>query len=217
MSATQERDQAARIAGANTESALRLARNIDDPWFRCQALAHAAWHTVDDESFFKVINESLDSGWSIEIPNRAASVVAWPVAALAGRRLSGPAAMQRIDRMLREALARLTEVVAHEPSPISRADALLIHVHALSPSRPDLRKGILNLLSKECRDPANRKRQRQTEVAALVIARDDPRSALALATSLNEARRRRTLARIEQQPELCGPRSFFEAVAPPLK
>src|SRR5262245_52387624 len=137
MSATQERDHAARIAGSDNASALRIARNIGDPWFRCQALAHVAWHMPDHKRFLGVVAESLESGWSIKSPNRSVTVIAWPVAALARRIFPGPDAMERSGRALREVIARLTKAVAEEPSPASRADALLLHVHALSPSRPE--------------------------------------------------------------------------------
>lgn len=204
----------ARIATADVAAALRIARNISDPWFRCQSLASVAWRVDAEKPFFGIIDESLESGWSIEIPNRAATVVAWPVAALAGHSLSGSGGRERTHSILRAALDQVRKVVAEDLSPISRADALLIHVHALSPSWPELRKEVLGLLMKECRDPANRKRQRQIEEAALVIARDDPGTALTLASSLDESRRRRTVASIEQKTAVLGPRSFFEGTRP---
>jgi hypothetical protein len=215
MSATQERDQAARIAGSDAASALRIARNIDDPWFRCQALAHVAWHMGEHQRFLGLVAESLESGWSIQNSNRSVTVIAWPVAALAARSYPGPDALERSARELREVIARLMKAIAGEPSPASRADALLLHVHALSPSRPALRKGLLGVLVKECRDSANRKRQRQLEEAALVIAPDDPDAALGLAALLDENRRRRTTARIEGRWEGLGPRKFFETSRTP--
>jgi hypothetical protein len=215
MSATQERDQAYRIAGTDFDSALRIARNVDDPWFRCQALACVAWHVADHERFLGLVAESLESGWSIKNPNRAVTVIAWPVAALARRQFLDTDAMERNNRELEPVIDRLTKAVAEEPSPVSRADALLLHVHALSPSRPELRREVLDLLAKECRNPANWKRQRQLEEAALVIAPDDPDTALGLAASLDEGRRRRTIARIEDQSEELGPRLFFETRGTP--
>jgi hypothetical protein len=210
MSATQERDQVARIAGRDNASALRIARNIDDPWFRCQALAYVAWHMADHKRFLRLVAESLESGWSIRDPNRSVTVIAWPVAALARRNYPRPDAMERSAGILREVIARLSGVIAKEPNPASRADALVLHVHALSPSRRELRKGLLGLLVKECREATNRKRQRQLEEAAMAIAPDDLDAALGLIASLDENRKRRTTARIEAQWEGLGPRQFFE-------
>ena len=216
MSATQERDQAARVARTDIAAALRIARNIRDPWFRCQALAHGAWHETDQKPFFGPLTESLESGWSINNPNRAVTAIAWPVAALARRSFPGPDAKGRTNRVLRTVIARLARVVTEDPSPVSRADALLLHVHALSPTWSELRGTVLGLLLKECRDPANRKRDRQLEEAALVIADDDPATALALTSSLDESRRCRTIARIEARSEGLGPRPFFETKGTPL-
>jgi hypothetical protein len=210
MSATQERDRVARIASSDNASALRIARNIDDPWFRCQALGYVAWNTADDRRFLRLVAESLESGWSIKDPNRSVTVIAWPVAALARRDYSQPDAMERSFGILREVIARLTGIIAQEPNPASRADALMTHIHALSPSRRGLRKGLLGLLVKECRDATNRKRQRQIEEAAMAIAPDDLDAAQGLLASLDENRRRRTTARIEAQWEGLGPRRFFE-------
>ena len=210
MSATQERDRVARIAGSNSASALRIARNIDDPWFRCQALAYVAWNTANHKRFLGLVAESLESGWSIRDANRSVTVIAWPVAALAKRNYSRPDAMKRSVGILREVITQLTEVIAKEPNPASRADALMLHIHALSPSRRELRKGLLGLLVKECRDATNRKRQRQLEEAAMVIAPDDLDAALGLIESLDENRKRRMTATIEAQWEGLGPRQFFE-------
>src|SRR5262249_7983449 len=125
MSATSERDQVHRIASTDIESALRIATNIGDPWFRCQALAFVAWHTADHKSFLVRVAESLNSAWAIGTPNRTVTVAAWPVAALARRRFSSPDVIHANDRQLGAALSRLTKRIADEPNSSSRADALL--------------------------------------------------------------------------------------------
>lgn len=215
MSATNERDHAARMAGRDDASALRIARNIGDPWYRCQALAYVALHTADVKRFLGLVAESLESGWSIEDANRSVTVVAWPVAVLARRNDPGPDARKRNDRVLREAVNRVVKTIIGEPNPASRADALLCHIHALSPSRRELRDRVLGLLVKDCRDVANRKRQRQLEHAALVIAPDDLNAALGLAALLNENRRRRTIESIEARCPWLGPWLFSRMSDPP--
>ncbi|WP_165246214.1 hypothetical protein [Paludisphaera soli] len=208
MSATNDRDHAARMAGWNNDQALRIARNIGDPWYRCQALSSVARHAPDPKTFLSLIADSLEDGWSVEGANRSVTVVAWPVAALANRSDPGREASERIDRVLLEAVARVIRTIVEEPSPASRADALLFHVHALSPTRRELRDRVLAPFLKDCRDAANRKRRRQLERAALVIAPDDPDAALRLAASLDENRRRRTIEKIEGKAEGLGPRRF---------
>ena len=95
--------------------------------------------------------------------------------------------MKRNDRELGAAVARLTKFIADEPNPASRADALLMLINALSPFKPELRKNLLGLLLKECRDPGEPKRQRQLEAAALVIAGDDPDAAHSWPVCLRKA------------------------------
>jgi hypothetical protein len=74
MSATEQRDRAGLIAGTDLDSALRIARGIDDPWFRCQAVALVAWRAADHGRFLGLVSESLESGWSIKNANRAVTV-----------------------------------------------------------------------------------------------------------------------------------------------
>ncbi len=205
MSATQERDQAARIAAADLDQAVQIANNIGEPWFRCQAQALAAWYESQPDRFLGLIDKSLESGWSITDPNRSATVVAWPVAALANRRFHDLEIRARIDHELETVIAKVAEVITREPSPVSRADALLTHIHALSPARTRLRAEVLDLLVKECANPANWKRERQIEEAALVVAGDDQAAAIDLASSLKETRKLRTIARIEARSEWIGP------------
>ncbi len=209
MSATSARDQSARVAAVDPAAALRIARTIGDAWYRCQALAIAAWHAVEPKGFHAIIAEALESGWSIDDPNRAATVVAWPVAALAGRRFDERGANGRTDRELARCLARVGDTVSTLDKPARRGDALLMHVHALSPSQARLRASVLSRLVKECLDPANGKGERQLEEAALVVAGDDPVRAIELAAHLREARRARTVERIEPRGEGLGPRRFF--------
>jgi hypothetical protein len=152
----------------------------------------------------------MESSRSIVIPNRAVTVTAWPVAALANREFPDGSAMARNEAELRRIVPELLGVIAGEPNPASRADALLTLVHALSPNRPGLRAEVLGALRRACGVPENRKRQRQLEQAALVVAPDDPETALAITTSLDKSRRRRTVAHIEGRWEGLGPRPFFE-------
>jgi len=116
----------------------------------------------------------------------------------------------RNDRELRSVLPRLLRIIGDEPNPASRADALLMLIHALSPSTPELRAGVLGLLAKECRDPSNRKRRRQIESAAMVVAADDPVAARELVGLLEHGPKQRAIVRIRDHPEILGPRHFFD-------
>ena len=67
--ATQQRDAAIRVAATDVKRAVSLARKIDDPWFRCQALAWSAWY-ADDSEFDAIVKKSVTSSLACEEPYR---------------------------------------------------------------------------------------------------------------------------------------------------
>ena len=132
-----------------------------------------AWHITDLKGFLGVVAESLESGWSIKNPNRLVSVIAWPVAALAKRSYPGLTRC-RSGRKLRDVIARLTKDIAGEPGAASRADALLLHVHALSPSRPEKGKRCARTAREGVPRPGESEGAASARGVGLVIAPDDP-------------------------------------------
>lgn len=119
MSATTERDQAARLAGNNPKAALAKALRIGDPWFRAQALACVARYAVGDP--LRVA--ALAAGAAAECPDdyQRSAVRAWEIAALAGR---GHPVEAR--RSLHDALTLAT---CAQP-PASRSEALMLLLQA---------------------------------------------------------------------------------------
>jgi hypothetical protein len=112
---TQQRNRVAAIANAKPHEALELARRIEDPWFRCQALSIAAIHAPDRRSQKSAIVDAFSAANELDEPNRVVTVSSWPVKALA---LTGD--MSGVS----SEVARLLQVVSTEPSPVRRADAL---------------------------------------------------------------------------------------------
>ena len=210
MSAKSESDRFARLANNELDTAIRIARLMSDPWLRCRALALVAWHTHEWKRFRKLIAESFDAASQIEDPNRAVTVAAWPLAALARRQVESTGAAKRYDREIRSILPRLMKTLGDDANSVSRADALLTLVHAVSPFKPAFRMELLALLIKECKNARNWKAQRQLEEAALVVAGDDLATAHKLIELLKESRKQRIIARIADHPEVLGPRAFFD-------
>src|SRR5437016_2726347 len=124
-SPTQQRDEASRIAPTDASRALTIAREIKDPWFRCQALAHAAVF-LPPPSRLGVIDEAFESAAELEDLNRAVTVSSWPLKALA---LSG-----ETSRVQSEG-TRLLASISKEPSPVRRADALRFLLGATASSQ----------------------------------------------------------------------------------
>ncbi|MES2460887.1 MAG: hypothetical protein V4671_09900 [Armatimonadota bacterium] len=112
---TQQRDHVSQIAESRPKEALKIARAIEDPWFRCQALTAVAFHCTDKARKNRLLEEAFQAAILTEQPNRIVSVSSWPLKALV---LSG-----QDDKLHRE-VERLLLVIAPEPSPVKRSDAL---------------------------------------------------------------------------------------------
>lgn len=119
---TRDRNRAAEIAATQPEKAADIARQIDEPWFRCQALAYAALYTADRAAKNRLLTESFAAALLTEAPNRIVSVSSWPLKVLCR---SG-----QNDKLTAET-ERLLEIISREPSPVRRADALNVMLGAL--------------------------------------------------------------------------------------
>lgn len=120
---TQLRNRVSAIAKTKPLEALELARGIDDPWFRCQALSVAAVHVPDRRVQECAIDDAFAAANELSEPNRVVTVSSWPVKALAltGHMSSVPSEV-----------ARLVQLIATESSPVRRADALRYLLGAVS-------------------------------------------------------------------------------------
>ena len=111
------------IAMTTPLEALEVARGIEDPWFRCQALSIAAVHASDRRSQQRAIDDAFAAANELDQANRVVTVSSWPVKALA---LAG-----KMSSVSSE-VARLLQVVSTESSPVRRADALRYLLGAVS-------------------------------------------------------------------------------------
>ena len=112
---TARRDRVAQIASARPETALDLARQIVDPWYRCQALAHVADGISDPQAKTRLLKEAFALATTIADVNRAVSVSAWPLKVLCRNTQAGN---------LTAETRRLLNLAQEEASPVRRADAL---------------------------------------------------------------------------------------------
>ena len=113
--ATQQRDVVARIARTQTAHALEIARSIDEPWYRCQALAIAAMFEVRLQARNRVIDESFAAACLLGEQNRIVSASAWPLKVLS---------LSKQWTRVEKETARLLRVISSEASPVRRSDAL---------------------------------------------------------------------------------------------
>src|SRR3954469_1720155 len=121
-SSTHERDMVANIAKRQPARALQLARSITDAWFRCQALSYVALELSSTKERHSILNEAFSAASKLSEPNRVVTVSAWPLKVLS---------VHGDSRLLKSETDRLLTLIATEPSPVRRADALRFVVGAV--------------------------------------------------------------------------------------
>ncbi len=189
---TQQRARVAAIAKTTPLEALELARHIEDPWFRCQALSIAAVHTPDRRSQQRAIDDAFAAANELDEPNRVVTVSSWPVKALT---LAG-----HLSSVSPE-VERLLQRISTESSPVRRADALRYLLGAVSRAPAAVAARVAREFTAACLTPLqngkrNRKGESNLEVCLPGIAcvdSDLAQSLLARLTPLTSERVARAL------------------------
>jgi hypothetical protein len=104
------------------EGALKVARAINHPWYRCQALSTVAEHWVDKEASIGILKEALKTAQLQNDINRIVTVSAWPLRVLIKLDVSEVA----------NQLKHLVIQADSEPHTLRRADALFTVAAAVS-------------------------------------------------------------------------------------
>jgi hypothetical protein len=152
---TQQRNRVALIAKTTPLEALELARGIDDPWFRCQALSIAAVHAADRRSQQRAIDDAFAAANELSEPNPVVTVSSWPVKALA---LTG-----HLSNISSE-VERLLQLISTESSPVRRSDALRYLLGAVSRAPAAVTARVAREFTTACLTPLqNGKRNRKGE------------------------------------------------------
>lgn len=160
---THLRNESDRLARnpATWPAALDLARTIDDPWFRCQALTTAAETAPDASTTRTLLEEAFAAAYQQAEPNRAVTVASWPLRALG----------QLDDRQwLERELDHALTCIAAEPHPTRRADAQLALLTALPAAASDLIRRTADALLTTCGAGHGWRRNRILRDAALHLS-----------------------------------------------
>lgn len=192
------RNRVADLAPANFRKALLVAREIADPWQRCQALAWAARY-APEEQVEPVAREAITAALSSEDPYRQLGAAAWPLRALIER---------SHEPCARSWLSRLLLIAGRVSHPVSRVDALLLVWQAVFPLRRE-RKAVLAELKRACTAAHSWQAGRALYAAALMLAKDEPDAAWEWARSMPPGRYRRQAERALAAGETAVPRDFF--------
>jgi len=199
------RDLVGKLAVSEPLRALEIARSISDPWYRCQSLAHVAWHLEDRRQFEKVIEEALSAAYEQKEPNRIVSVSSWAVRAM----------VKKSHRRLTTVVEELLQTIQRQPNPVRQADALLKLFEAVF-FVPALRELVLESLLRACDEMNSWKRPLVLSDIALVLAIEDPNRAAKIIDKIGEGRRSRQARRDLAAGKWLGPHEFFPYYAKPV-
>lgn len=141
MSSSTDRAIVRQIASTSPEQALRLARGIDSPWFRCQALSTIAEVEADKKACLRLLKEALSAAWEQNEPNRVVTVSAWPLQVMAHRGW--------VEALMPE-VTRLLAYLATEPHAVRRADALYVLMDKLRAGPLGIFREVLHAFEAAC-------------------------------------------------------------------
>lgn len=110
----QGRAEATRLARTDRKAAFAVARKIDHPWYRCQALTAIAEEIASPRERVAPLMEAVKAAYEQPEPNRIACVGAWPLRALVA--VDAAAARREVERLL--------ETISKEPHGLRRLDGL---------------------------------------------------------------------------------------------
>ena len=181
MSDAAMRNRVSQIAVDDPRKALELSRRIVDPWFRCQALAHAACGSPEPGAKTRLLREAFATATETPDLNRTVSVSAWPLKVLCKSKKAGN---------LTAETKRLLALAQQEKSPVRRADALNLVLGAVLTGPHGLFLEVLKSFRVACLTPLeNGKRNRKGESLlaqwVVIVHRRDPSLAEDLLQSLS--------------------------------
>ncbi|MEM1452553.1 MAG: hypothetical protein AAF957_20210 [Planctomycetota bacterium] len=193
----RDRDRACRLAPDDPAEALAIARKIEAPWYRAQALAYAA-RFAERHRVLAIAQEACAAADRGEDDYQRAAARAWPLCALIERGLEARA---------REELEVALEL-ARRSSPIgSRAEALVLLMEASYALGRSVRLELVDEVASLDHSGAHWRVRRAHERALSLLAHDDLDEATRRAEVDDPARARRLRsAALERARE---PRSLF--------
>jgi hypothetical protein len=162
---TAARALANRLASEQPERALSVARAIDTPWFKCQALSHIARYWPD-ATFGRILEEAVRAADSQDDPYRQVAVSAWPLRGYLERGADQPASA------LLEKYLRTAGSIANMGS---RSEALLLVFQAVKPFAPELWRPAFKALVRAAEPSLSWRQGRALRYASEMVVSDDRR------------------------------------------
>lgn len=103
-----------RLRSVDADAALRVARQIRHPWYRCQAISSVAEVQRSSAVALRLLEESLAAAHEEAEPNRIVSVASWPLRQVVA--LNPTKAKAEVERLL--------NIISLEPHGLRRLDGL---------------------------------------------------------------------------------------------
>ena len=199
LRAVNDRRAVFDAAETNNHYALRIARQIRDPWYRCQALACVARFAPHGE-FDERVDEALLAAFEASNGYKRVAVSAWPLRALIER---GQTAK------LAELVPKLMTMAQAIEHPVSRMDALGSLLDAVFPAGDPHRKSIFDEYAAACGGANSWKAGRGLAAFAVRFAAIDAVFARAIVESMRDGPYKRRAIRELATARDLGTRSYF--------
>jgi hypothetical protein len=199
LTPTGQRELSNRLAGSNPERALEVARKINDPWFRCQALSQVARYWPHDD-YQRLLKEAVEAADSQDDAYKQVTVSAWPIRAYLERGSLSPA--QRL-------LERYTSAATGIENMGGRSEALFMLFQAAKPFAAELWKPVFWALA-AAGEPALAWRQRRNlRLAIAMVALEEPKLAQMALKKLSDEKTISAIKRDLEKQRQDKPRPFF--------
>lgn len=197
---TEARDRAQQLAKSDTASALALAQEINDPWFRSQALAWIG-RFAEGDPYKDILAAARCASWGATDPYEAVGSAAWWLRALIERGAARDALAE---------VSRLIDTSQRIPNPVSRLDALYLVFQAVF-DVDEARRPLLDALLAACASADSWRAARCRSDVAVMLHRQHPGDAARVIAAMPEGRRKRQAIRrttVGSEVDLT-PRPFF--------
>lgn len=199
MNPTAARSLANRLAADRPEQALTIARAIDAPWFRCQALSQVARYWPDG-NYDQILAEAVRAADAQDQVFHQVAVSAWPIRAYLERGNMPPA---------KKLLVKGIQASGTIENMGSRSEALFSIFQASKPFSDDLWQPVFVALV-EAAEPALSWRQlRNLKSAVAMVNGDNPALAGRSLNKLSEHRNLSTIRRYLDKGIVAEPRAYF--------
>ena len=199
MSMTDQRQLAHRLAGTEPDQALAVARKINDPWFRCQALSQVARYWPDGD-YDRLLKEALKAANSQDDVYKQVTVSAWPIRAYLER--GSPSSAKSI-------LEKCVGAASSIGNMGSRSEALFMCFQAVKPGAADLWKPAFWALVKATEPALAWRQRRNIRDAVSMVAGDDPELVQSALSKLTDEKTISAISRDVENNRRAQPRPFF--------